>query len=174
MKTKSFSFLATAALALLASIAFVPQGMASPKDTLDATDVKFVKHMAADGKAEVKLAGLAVQKAGRAEVKALAEMLVTDHTAANTEVAGLASTKGVELSDVISPSHAATFQALEKSSAPDFDKDYLADVVSSHKKCIGHCEDASKDAKDTDVKAWATKMLPTLKAHLAKAEELSK
>jgi putative membrane protein len=174
MKTLSFTLLSKTALALLATLMFMPDGMASPKDTLDAADVKFVKHMGADGMAEVKLAGLAVQKSGRPEVKALAEMIVTDHTAANAEVAELAKTKGVELSDTISPDHAATFQALEKTSATEFDKAYLADVVSSHKKCINHCEDAAKDAKDADVKAWAAKVLPTLKAHLDKAEELSK
>ena len=88
------------------------------------------------------------------------------------ELKGLAATKGVELSAVIDPKHADTFQSLEKSSGAEFDKEFLAAVVSGHKKCVSNFETASTDAKDADVKAWAAKMLPGLKAHLEKAKDL--
>jgi len=173
MKTKTTTLFSTSTLALCAALLFAPHAMADSKDTLDAADVKFVKTEAAAGKAVLKIAGLGVQKAERADVKAFAETLVTDHTQANAELTALAATKGVELSAVIDPKNADKFQDLEKATKADFDKEFLAATISAHKKCVSNFEEAAKDAKNSDVKMWAEKMLPTLKAHLATATELA-
>jgi putative membrane protein len=173
MKHKSINLLSTTTLALCGVLLLAPRGMAAEKDTLNATDVKFVKHEAAAGMAVVKLAELAVKKAERTDVKEFAAMIVADHTKANEELKALAAKKGVEASAVIDPKHADTFQELEKSSGAEFDKNFLAEVVSAHKKCVSSFETASTDSKDVDVKAFANKMLPGLKAHLEKAKELA-
>jgi putative membrane protein len=173
MKTKTTALFSTSTLALCAAMLFTANSNAAPKDTLDAADVKFVKTESAAGSAVVKLAELGVQKAERADVKAFAEMLVTDHTQVNKELSALAVEKGVEVSAVISPKHAEEFQKLEKASKADFDKEFLADIISDHKKCVSNFEEAAKDAKNSDVKNWAEKMLPVLKAHHAKATELA-
>jgi putative membrane protein len=173
MKTKTNNLFATATLALCGMLLLVPHGMAADKDTLNATDVKFVKHEAAAGMAVVKLAELGVKKAANPDVKALAETIVAEHTKANEELAGLAKTKGVELSAMIDPADAGDFQKLEKSSGPEFDKEFLAQLTSGHKKCVSNFEAASKDAKDSDLKAWVDKMIPALKAHLEKVTALA-
>jgi len=172
MKTPSIKPFATTLFALCGLLLLGVQAQAADKDTLNADDVKFVKREAAASQAVVKVAELGTQKAVRADVKAFAEMLVTDHTKANEELTQLAATKGVELSAVIDPKHAETFQKLEKQSGTEFDKEFLDEVISGHKKCISNFEDAAKDAKDSDVKMWAEKTLPTLVAHLDKAKEL--
>ena len=173
MKNKSITRYSTATLAFCAALIFASDGMSADKDTLNSADVKFVKQEAAAGMAVVKLAELGAQKAVRADVKAFAEMLVTDHTKANEELTKLAAAKGVELSAVIEPKHAETFQNLEKTESADFDKEFLDVAVSGHKKCVSNFEDASSDSKDNEVKMWAEKTLPTLKARLAQAEALS-
>ncbi len=173
MKNKTTTLFSTSTLALCAAMLFTASSNAAPKDTLDAADVKFVKTESAAGTAVVKLAELGVQKAERADVKAFAEMLVTEHTQANKDLSALAVAKGVDVSAVISPKQAGKFQDLEKATKADFDKEFLADLISSHKKCVSNFEDAAKDSKDSDVKGWAEKMLPALKAHLATATELA-
>ncbi len=173
MKTKSTSLLSTATLALCGMVMLATQGLAADKNILDAADVKFLKHEAAAGMGLVKIAGFGVKKTERADIKAFAEMLVTDHTKANEELSKLAASKGVELSTVIDPKQAETYQKLEKESGTDFDKEFLATIVSGHKKCVSNFEEASKDAKDNDLKMWADKMLPALKTHLEKAKELA-
>ena len=173
MKNKTIKLLSTTSLALFAAMILVPQSIAAEKDTLNAADVKFVKQEAAAGMALVKLAGLGVQKAGNADVKAFAEMLVTDHTAANAELTKLATDKGIELSTVIDPKHAEAYQTLEKTSGTEFDKEFLAQVTSGHKKCVKNFEESSQEAKNSDLKAWVDKMLPALKTHLEKAKELA-
>lgn len=146
--------------------------MASEKDTLPPSDVKFVKHEASAGKGVVQIADLGVKKAKSTDVKTFAETLVTDHTGANEQLTALAKTKGVELSAVLDPSHAETIQNLEKHSGADFDKAFLAEIVKGHKKCISNFEDNEKSTKDADLKKWVATMIPVLKAHLAKAEAL--
>ncbi len=174
MKTKLFPFLSSSAFALCAAIMLVPHTQAEDKkDRLTGADEKFVKQEAAAGMATVKIAEFGVKKTERADIKAFSETLVTDHTAANAELAKLAASKNVELSTVIDPKHAETYQKLEKHSGTDFDKEYLATLVKGHEKCVSNFEEASKDSSDGDLKAWAGKMLPALKAHLEKAKELA-
>ena len=142
------------------------------KSSLNAADEKFVKEAGASGTAEVKVATLGTQKAERTDVKDFATMLVADHTKVNEELAALAKSKGVELSAVIDPKSAGVFGDLEKESGKGFDKAFLSHLKSSHKSSIANFEDASKDAADPEVKAWAGKTLPALKSHLDKIIEL--
>jgi putative membrane protein len=173
MKTPSIIRFSTTTLALCGMFMLASNGMAAEKDTLDAADVKFVKHAAAAGMAEVKVAELGAAKAENADVKAFALMIAADHTKVNEELKALATTKGIELSAVIEPKHADTFQGLEKAAGAAFDKEFLATLVSSHKKSVSNFEEAAKDAKNADVKAFAEKTLPALKTHLEKAKELA-
>lgn len=173
MKTLSITLFSTSTLALCAALLFASQGMSADKEMLNAADVKFVKHEAAAGKSVVKIAELGVKKSSHSDVKALAESLVTDHTAAHKELLALAEKKGVEISAVIDPKSAETFQELEKKeTGAEFDKAFLSEVVSSHKKCVENFEESSKEAKDAELKMWVDKTLPVLKAHHAKALEL--
>lgn len=163
---RSTVLLATALLGTAFSLSLSSTRLlADAKDTLNDYDVKFVKEQAAAGMAEVKVAELAVQKASRADVKAFAEMLVADHTKANSELAALAKQKGVDTSASVDPDSAKKFQTLEGYSGADFDKQFLQEMDSDHKHCISAFEDAAKDARDGDLKAWVNKTLPTLKAH---------
>jgi predicted outer membrane protein len=54
----------------------------------------------------------------------------------------------------------------------EFDKEFLAAVVSGHKTCVDNFVAESKEAKNNDLRMWVDKITPTLKNHLARAEEL--
>jgi putative membrane protein len=116
--------------------------------------------------AEVKLAELGVQKAERADVKELATMMVADHTKANDELAALAKSKSVQISQMIPEKGADKFKDLEAKKGADFDKEFLDQMEKAHKKLIDDFEDGQKDVKDGELKAWVDKTLPTLKGHL--------
>ena len=53
-----------------------------------------------------------------------------------------------------------------KNPARDFDKAYVEAMVDGHKKAVKLFTDAAQNCKDPDLKAFATKTLPTLKMHL--------
>jgi putative membrane protein len=171
MKTKPI----IASLSLIIALAFGAfQSMtwAADKSGMDANDVKFIKKTSDSGMAELKLATLGTQKAERADVKEFANMLVSDHNKSNEELASLAKTKGVEVSAMIPAKGADAFKDLENESGKNFDKAFLDKMEKDHKACIDDFEDAEKNAKDGDLKAWVSKTLPTLRAHLDKVKEL--
>ena len=57
---------------------------------------------------------------------------------------------------------------------PDFDRMYASMMVADHKKAVGLFEGFAKTATHSDLKAFASKTLPGLKAHLKHAEDLAK
>jgi putative membrane protein len=160
-------------LSILAACAFgTLHSMAADKGSLNDADTKFIKTTADAGMSEVKIAELGTQKAERADVKELATMMVTDHTKANSELAELAKSKGVEISAMIPEKGASTFKNLENEKGASFDKAFLDKMESAHKKLIDSFEDAQKDVKDGELKAWIDKTLPTLRMHLDHVKEV--
>ncbi len=84
-------------------------------------------------------------------------MLVTDHTQANNELMALAKQKGVKINAKVKP------MAMSKD---NFDSAFLTEAMKDHEKDIAAFEKEAKSGKDPETKAWAKKMLPTLKKHL--------
>ncbi|MEP7075811.1 MAG: DUF4142 domain-containing protein, partial [Acidobacteriota bacterium] len=130
------------------------------------TDEDFIKNAAIGGMSEVELGKLAASKATNAEVKKFGQMMVIDHTKANTELKALAAKKNFPIATETDSSHKSTLTTLQGKSGADFDKDYVDDMVSDHEKDVKEFQDKAQNAKDPDVKAFAAKTLPTLQKHL--------
>jgi len=138
-------------------------------------DRTFMTKAAGGGMYEVAVSKLAAEKATSPAVKDYAQMLVTDHTAANDQLKALAATKGVALPADMPADKKAKLNALAKTSGATFDRAYIDRVgITDHQADIRLFDTASRSAKDADVKAWAAKTLPTLKEHLTEAQGLSK
>lgn len=129
-------------------------------------DLAFMNDAAPGGMAEVELGKLAASKTQNAEVKAFAQKMVEDHSKAGEELKSLATQKKVTLPPDVMPTHKELMDKLSKLSGADFDKGYVQAMVEAHEKDVAAFENVSKTAADTDVKAFATKTLPTLKMHL--------
>ena len=136
-------------------------------------DQEFITKAAAGGMYEVEAGKLAKAKGTSDGVKSYGEMLVNDHTAANEELKAIATSKGATIPSALP---ADKTRKLEKiSGAKDFDKQFVKQVgQSDHKTDISLFEKASKNADDPEVKAFAAKTLPTLKAHKEHADGLVK
>ncbi len=129
-------------------------------------DLAFMNDAAPGGMAEVEFGKLAATKAQNAEVKAFGQKMVEDHSKANEELKQLAAQKKVTLPPDVTPKHKEIMDKLSKLSGADFDKEYVKAMVEDHEKDVAAFENVSKTAADADVKAFATKTLPTLKMHL--------
>lgn len=169
---KSIRIPLVAALFALATGGLSIVGAADTKSGLTSADETFVKTAGDAGMAEVKIATLGTQKAERADVKDFATMLVNDHGKVNGELNQLAQSKNVELSAIVSADTANSFKDLEQESGAGFDKAFLSQMKSAHEKSISNFEDAEKNASDGEIKSWASKTLPALRAHLDKIKEL--
>ena len=129
-------------------------------------DLAFMNSAAPGNMAEVELGKMAASKAQNPEVKAFGQKMVEDHTKANDELKQIAAQKKVMLPPDVMPAHKQLMEKLSKLSGADFDKEYVAAMVVAHEKDVAAFENVSKTAADADVKAFATKTLPTLKMHL--------
>lgn len=133
---------------------------------VDEGDAKFAVAAANGGMAEVELGTLAQQKAVNTKVKDFGAMMVSDHSKANDEMKALAKSKGLTLPTAIDDKEQKVKDDLSAKSGADFDKAYVSNMIDDHKEDIKEFEDASKNCKDPDLKAFAVKTLPVLKMHL--------
>jgi putative membrane protein len=62
---------------------------------------------------------------------------------------------------------------LSKKSGKEFDRAYMKMMVDDHQEDIKAFEKSSNDAKDADIKAFASKTLPTLRMHLDSAKAVN-
>lgn len=137
-------------------------------DKIDADD--FVEKASASGIAEIENAKLALEKSSAANVRAFAQKLIDDHTAANAELGRIAGAKNLKLSDDESLVAKAKNWSLDLRDE-SFDHAYAESQVTSHENSIELFERAAA-SDDADIAAFARKTLPTLKAHLAAAKNL--
>lgn len=142
----------------------------SSSDQLSWGDRRFVRKAAEDGQAEVKIAQLAAQKATDQNVRQFAQELAQQHSQANSQLMSLAQSKNLNLKLKSGENHA--YKKLASASSGDFDRQFIDDVVSQHKKAIKMYEKTADKAKDPDVKQFASNTLNTLKMHLQQAEQL--
>ena len=137
-------------------------------DTLKHSDHSFIEKAAKSGMEEVAISQVAVARSTNPQIKEFAQMMVSDHGGANSELTSLASTKGVTL-----PMDKTDIEKWTKRSTKDFDQEYIDKMVSDHKDAVSLFEKESKSTTgDPDLKAFALKTLPTLQAHLDKAKAL--
>lgn len=136
-------------------------------------DKEFVSKAGMGGLFEVQAGNLALQKATSPDVKSFAQRMVTDHSAANAELARLATTKGLALPTELGGTHKGAYDHLAMLSGTELDKAYMQHMVDDHTKDVGELEKASTSATDADVKGFAAKTLPILQEHLKLAREVA-
>jgi putative membrane protein len=147
--------------------------MPAAKAKLSAQDRDFVKRAAIGGMAEVEEGKLATQHAQSDAVKNFGQQMVTDHTKINADLQAIASRIGVTPPATLDKEHAAMLQRLGKLSGPQFDRSYMQDQVSEHRKTISLFEKEDKSGQNAELKTFATNTLPTLRRHLQMAQDVS-
>jgi putative membrane protein len=142
--------------------------------TVSKADQDFSVNTAIAGMTEIQAAQIAEQKTTAKDVKEYAEMMVKDHTAAADKLKAIATQKNITLPATLTPDAQKDLDNLQQETGHKFDKDYMAMMVSDHKKVIGAFENESKNGSDADIRAFADSTLHTLRMHLEKAEMCEK
>jgi putative membrane protein len=128
----------------------------------------FAQKAAMGGRKEVETARFVSGKTSNQAVKAYADRLVKDHTAANEELMGLMKTKRI----AAGTESKAEPQSWRNQSGAAFDRAYIDHAISEHQATIAMFEAESKNGTDPEIKAWAAKKLPTLREHLKAAQDV--
>lgn len=135
-------------------------------------DRNFIMDAAMGGMMEVELGRIAAQQGTSDAVKQFGQRMVDDHGKANTELMSLASSKGITLPTELDAKHKEHVTKLSGMTGADFDREYVKMMVSDHVKDVSEFEKQSTRGTDADLKAFASKTLPTLQEHLKMARAL--
>lgn len=129
-------------------------------------DAEFAQKAAMGGSKEIAEGKFAATRTKNADVKALANRLVTDHTAANKELMAVMKTKHI-------PAGAPTKEPepWRTQTGAAFDRAWVDHVIEDHQQDIAEFEKEANSGTDPELKAWASGKLPTLREHLKMAED---
>lgn len=132
-------------------------------------DRAFVEKAAKSNMEEIAISRIATERATNPQVREFAQMMVSDHSGASSELMGLAATKGLTL-----PSKELDVDKWQTRDAKSFDQEYMEKMVSDHKDTVDLFDKESRKGGDAELTAFASKTLPKLQAHLTRAQEIRK
>lgn len=177
----------------------VEQQPASRVSDFPRGDVRnFIDKMLIAGLAEVQLGDLAVTRASNPDVKAFAEMMVKDHTAANVELQAIASQLQVTPPTDLDNKHRDLLDQLTNVRPSEFDREYAKAMIEDHQDVANQLRIRTGDpvgtprpsgtdsprptagapagtagvADEDPLTRWARKTLPTIEQHLERAQQL--
>ncbi|MBC3785782.1 DUF4142 domain-containing protein [Spirosoma utsteinense] len=137
-------------------------------------DNDFAVKAANGGMLEMEVARMAREKAQNNDVKEFAAMMLSDHQKANDELKALAGRKNITLPARLGDDEQKHVDELAKLTGSEFDKKYVDLMVDDHEEDIKLFQKAADDVDDADLKAYATKTLPTLQKHLERITTIDK
>ncbi|MBO9640841.1 DUF4142 domain-containing protein [Siphonobacter aquaeclarae] len=140
--------------------------------TVDQNDADFAMKASAGGLLEVELGKLAQQKSASAKVKEFGAMMEKDHTQANDKLKAIADAKSIILPGRLDESGQKHFDELSKLSGKEFDKKYINLMVDDHEEDLKLFNKAAQDAKDPDLKNFATDVSGKVQEHLNHVKQL--
>jgi putative membrane protein len=134
-------------------------------------DHKFATGAAEGGMAEVQSGQLAVSRASSPDVKNFGQRMIDDHSKANDQLKGIASSERITLPASIGARNQATYDRLNKLSGAAFDRAYMQDMVRDHETDVKEFEQQSQSGTNPALKTFAASTLPILQEHLRMAKE---
>jgi putative membrane protein len=139
--------------------------------SINQNDTKFANDAANIGMLEVAMGKVAEQNAKSKSVKDFGAMMIKDHTSAGDELTSIAATKHITLPTSLSADDQKKVDEMKAKTGKIFDKTYIDMMIDGHKKAASEFEDEIKQGSDADLRAFATKTLDVIHAHLAAAEK---
>lgn len=150
-----------------------PPMLPAPPPPLAATDASFIQTAAQGGMAEVQMAQVADQNSMRRPVKAYADQMIKDHTAANDQLKQIATAKGATVPASVSDEQQKMLTMLQGEKGRKFDHDYITAQIADHKQMLMLFQTEAASGTDPDLKNFAAQTAPTIQQHLTEAQKLS-
>lgn len=156
-----------------AAAAFSVACIATAHAQINQQDHEFLVKAAGSSLYEVEAGKMAIGMAESSELRSFGSMLVKDHEAANQKLKELARRKSMAIPTAVPKDKQDKLDHLVASK--NFDREFVKEVgLQDHTADIALFEKFSQQAEDSDIRAFATETLPTLKAHRSHAQGLQK
>jgi putative membrane protein len=137
------------------------------------SDSAFLQTAGSLGLLQVKLAKVAEQKSSSPSVKEFAKRITADYSKVNEELAAAAKQAAFP-QPVLIRQHQADLDRFRSMGKGSFDKNYMAEVVKYHDEEARLFEQEAESGRIASLKQLATQMLPTIRQHLALANETAR
>lgn len=176
MKTIKMLLPATFIATTLLTIASV----SSHAQDVKLTDPEIASIAVTANQIDINYASIAKEKSKNKEILRFAETMANDHKAVIEQAVALVTKlkvtpKDNAVSKKLMADAEKTKKVLSEKSVKTFDKAYIDNEVAYHKAVISAVEDLLiPSAKNAELKALLTKVVPALKTHLAHAEMVQK
>jgi len=181
---KSLVFIITVAIVAVVAVMFVRAARTDDNrygpisaTPLSTADLQFVATVAEANDAEVEIADLAQSTTKNPELKQFAERIEADHKQSNRELMEIADKKDADFPGSIglpgrTDAQKLEYDRLDALEGAEFDRVWIDHMVTEHQKAVDLYTSQGTRAADTDVKAFADRSLPVLRAHLQEAKRL--
>ncbi len=140
---------ATAALALTASLG---AAAFAQDNTPLKSDQDFVNTAIAGGIAEVRESRLALERSQNPAIRAFAQKMIEDHSAANTKLAAVAKQEKLTYPTDVTADESSEYRTLTALSGRDFDRAYVADQLAAHQATVALLQAEMGNSSDQQLK----------------------
>ncbi len=139
------------------------------------TAEQFVANAGASNMFEIQSSQLALESAGNERVRAFAEQMVADHTAAGERLQALLAESGsrIALPRQLDARHQSMLDQLAASTGEAFDAAYLSLQLQAHEEAVALFTAYAEAGGDETLRAFAASTLPVLQHHLSQVEALT-
>ena len=138
----------------------MPNGM-----MMSAQDQLFAARAAEGNLAEITFANLALSKSRNAKVRQTAQVILMGHTQAQNDLMQRMRAKNMTMRPMLSATHMAAYDALQKANGDQFDKMYMAGQTDDHENTIALFASQTNAGMDDALKGYANQYLPDIVGH---------
>ncbi|HEX4679465.1 MAG TPA: DUF4142 domain-containing protein [Gaiellaceae bacterium] len=157
-----------------ASVLVASASSAGPSAGLSAQDLNYLQTSISGDRFEITGGKLAVNKGTTAQIHALGERLMTDHSKSLQESLALAKANGVTAPQAPTPSMVWELNTVGAMTGKAFDKSYSSLEVKDHEQDIEETTFEIKHGAKPEIKSSAKKELPILRMHLTLATKANR
>lgn len=153
-------------------MAAAPVGQMSAATLGSNTQAGYISNAAMGDMYEIMAADIALERSQNAQVRELATMIKTDHTAASNAMKGMLpqAAPDAQVPTALDERRQGMIDNLRSASAENFDRTYMDQQVAAHQEAVtlhGGFQD-----QDSPLAAHARNVLPKIQAHLERAQQI--
>ena len=145
---------------------------AEDNSSLNSSDNLFAQQVTYSNLAEIVEGGIAVANGNLDSVKMFGDMMITDHSQAQSELDSIATHLNIQLPSTPDSAHQAMATHLQALSGDEFDTTYIDAQVTDHMNIIPFFNDEVAYGNSQELIAYANKYLPVMQAHLREAQRI--
>jgi len=137
------------------------------------SDRDYMRRASYGNNAEVDAGQMAVTKGTNPGINSFGQMMVSDHSTAQADLASRAQDMSVGLPQGLDSEHTALKAQLTLMSGYTFDSMYIHSQVNDHQKTVALLQSMMANGNDQRVRDYAGKYLPKVQMHLHMADSLA-